>query len=106
MRLAQIILPERDNDGESLEGVHAQLRKQLAEKFGGYTALKTVGGWIDQRSGKLFEEIGTTYQIGMADTGANSATLRHIAYNIGIMARQLAVAIVLPSGEFEIIEIA
>lgn len=105
MFVAQIVLPKAGNNGESLDSAHAYMRQALCHHFGGFTALDSFGGWIDPETGKEYLEAGITYQTGMADNAENSARLRAIAERAGRMASQLAMAITLPSGEFEIIEI-
>lgn len=104
MFIAQIVLPKIANDGASIDHAHAFLKTELCRKFGGFTALESTGGWIDPESGKAYLEPGITYQTGMADTPENVDALRKIAIRAGVMASQLAMAVTLPSGEFEIIQ--
>jgi len=103
--IGQIVLPKNGNSGESLDSVHAYMRQSLCHHFGGFTALDSFGGWIDPATGAEYLEAGITYQTGMADTPENRDTLRHIAKVAGMRANQLAMAVTLPSGEFEVLTI-
>jgi len=105
MRIAQVILPKLDNDGQDLQAVHYGLRRSLAKAFGGYTALDSHGGWIDD-SGKLYDEPGVTYQIACEPSDANRETLRQIAVSHGRAAAQLAVFVSYACGTAEIIDLA
>jgi len=105
LRLAQIILPKADNDGADLKAVHYSLRRAIAKRFGGFTALDSFGGWIDD-SGKLFEEPGVTYQIACEDSEETRAALREIATVHGRAAAQLAVFVSYPDGSADILDIS
>lgn len=104
MRMAQIILPDFDNDGNGLEEHHKQLRNDLATTFGGFTAIPATGGWVDQTDNRLYEEDVIAYQIAMEDTPHNITKLHLIASSIGKAAHQLAMGITLPNGEFQVID--
>jgi len=105
LRLAQIILPKADNEGRDLGAVHYSLRRAIASEFGGFTALDSFGGWIDD-SGKLYEESGVTYQIACEDSESSRLKLRDIAIIHGRAAAQLAVFVSYPNGAAEIIDIS
>lgn len=106
MRLAQIILPEYDNDGNSVIHAHSYIQRSLSGEFGGYTSLRSQGGWIDPSTGTLHNEPGKVYQVAMEDTAVNASMLRGIARTAGRLARQKAVFVVYPSHEVEIISIS
>jgi len=98
-------MPKQGNAGEDLQAVHYSLRRELAKRFGGYTALESHGGWIDE-SGKLYDEPGITYQCACDDCEANREALRQIAKIHGRAAAQLAVFVTYPCGTAEIIDIS
>ena len=101
-RIAQIILPKTDNDGNSLMTIHAEYRKAFCHCFGGYTALPACGGWVDDK-GKLYEDASIVYHIAMDDTYWNAEKVRGLANAAAHEMRQEAIFIVLPSGEVEFI---
>lgn len=105
MRLAQIILPEYDNDGNTVIDAHRYLQKALSEMFGGFTSLRSSGGWVDPKSGTLHTEPGKVYQVAMDSHEWAMGELRHIATTAGIMARQKAIFVVFPTAEVEIIDL-
>jgi hypothetical protein len=90
MRLATLILPTHDNDGESLNDVHSALRADIADAFGGFTAYATTGAWRNGNS--VVTESGVAYDIAH-DTvtlqGHDSReTLESLARFHGRVARQ------------------
>lgn len=101
MREARLILPNRDNDGNTLAQCHAYLKGALIGAFGGYTATPSQGGWKGP-DGRIYEEAGTAYDVAVAD-GCESY-LRELAGNIGRMARQEAVYLRQPNGVVEIVD--
>jgi hypothetical protein len=54
----------------------------------------------------MHNEPGRVYQVAMADTPDNESRLRNIARGAGQMAHQLAVFIVYPSHEVEILDLS
>jgi hypothetical protein len=104
MFIAQIVLPKTGNDGECINHAHAFIKQSLCHKFGGFTGLDSFGGWIDPKTGVEYLEAGITYQTGMEDTPENADIVRKIAIRAGVMASQLAMAVTLPNGEFEILQ--
>lgn len=103
--LGSIVLPKLGNEGEDLSAAHMLIKRELCRAFGGFTALDSFGGWIDPETGVEYLEAGITYQTGMENTPENETALRSIAYRAGLMAKQLAMAVTLPSGEFAILSI-
>lgn len=104
MREARIILPVLDNDGASLAHVHAGLKRALCEAFGGFTALPSHGGWIDQRDGKLYEEAGVAYDVAAQEGNATRVKLLTIAVHVARDAAQVCVYVRLPNGEVIFVE--
>ncbi len=95
MREARLILPERDNDGNSLTGVHEALQDRLCDAFGGFTLTYGKGGWKND-AGLLFREAVYIYDVAVKDAGAG---LRQIAQDLRVAARQEAVYLRLPTGD-------
>lgn len=104
MREARIILPVLDNNGQSLVHAHDYLKRQLCLLFGGYTATASYGGWIDQKTGKLYEEQGTAYDIACEHTQENRAVLVGLAQMLIELAQQKAIYLRLPNGNVQIVE--
>lgn len=104
MREARVILPMYDNDGHSLEHVHTYLKQQLCLAFGGYTAIKSFGGWMDRKTGKLYEEEGTAYDIACDDTQVTKDVLLGLAQILINLASQEAIYLRLPNGDVQIVE--
>lgn len=88
LRIAQITLPSESNEGASLANVHKALKRELAAKFGGFTAFETAGGWVNPE-GELIEEDGTTYQV--AFPLEQMGLVVSLAHQAGRMAHQQAV---------------
>lgn len=105
MRLAQIILPEYDNNGDSVIEAHRYLQKALSETFGGYTSLRSQGGWVDPKSGQVHTEPGKVYQVAMETDDWSVGELRAIASLAGTMAFQKAIFVVFPTHDVEIIDL-
>lgn len=101
MKLARIILPERDNNNESLAWQHQALMDQLTANFGGYTATKGHGGW-QHPGGALQRENVWVYDIAMERQDV--LKLRAIAQIVAKDARQDCVMIVTPNGDVEFVK--
>lgn len=96
-RLAFLILPLRDNDGNRLIETHAALREAILDNFGGYTQQLVTGAWKDS-DGKVCQDDSLKYEIAM-DTGAGAGkTLVAIAAEACRRARQDCVMIQLAGG--------
>lgn len=89
MKQSSIVLPNQDNQGFPLLDVHSALKAQLCATFGGFTATRADGGWQDEKSGAIYCEPVTKYDI--ANTDAKPDRLESIAVFYGHMAGQLAV---------------
>jgi len=68
LKIAFIILPLRDNDGNRLTETHASLREAILDHFGGYTQTLVTGVWRNE-DGVVFHDDSLKYEIAM-DTGA------------------------------------
>jgi hypothetical protein len=102
MREALIVLPNLDNNGQSIAVAHKRLATRLIDAFGGLTTRQAQGAWVNH--GKLYREDVTEYVVAYAPTAFNDGTLREIATQAGNEARQLAVYARFASGEVEIID--
>lgn len=58
----RIILPVHDNNGESLAPLHAWLKRELIEYYGGYTATQAEGGYMG-KGGKEYVESVILYDV-------------------------------------------
>jgi hypothetical protein len=86
--------------------VHANLRRTLCERFGGFTAQSVFGGWLAP-NGTLDEEPGTAYDVAVPEGDAScEGFLRTLARNVGAQAAQQAMYLRHASGEVEIIDTA
>lgn len=103
MKIASLILPNADNAGTPLHDVHACLRADLQDNFGGFTALPSSGGWLDAR-GVVVAETGTLYFIAMLDDAENERKLRSIARHVCKLASQDCVMIATAAGVVEFID--
>ena len=105
LRETRIILPLRTNDGKPLDWLHARLKRQLAEKFGGYTAFQSFGGWVDPKSGKLIEEASVTYDVAAPEQSENYY-LQILCEDLTEAAQQECIYLRLPTGSVNFIEAA
>lgn len=103
MREARIILPNADNNGQSLQLLHGELARTLCRRFGGATA-STTRGMLVSNDGTFYDEPGTSYDVAMDDTAENAETLRSIAFAFGRRARQEAMYVRYASGVVEIVD--
>lgn len=62
MQLYEIILPVQDNDGHSYHASHLSAMAWFRECFGGFTAVKSVGSWIDS-TGRVYRDKSVSYRI-------------------------------------------
>ena len=105
MQIASIVLPKVGNNGEDITAAHEFIMRKACELFGGFTAIDSVGGWLDER-GILYQEEGKTYQIAMVDSPDNRFKLKSIAVFAGKRANQLAMFVTYPGGAAEILELS
>lgn len=101
-RIAQIILPKTDNDGNSLTWAHVAYQRAFCTVFGGFTAYDVRGGWMDD-SGRIYQDESVSYHIAMDDTLANAEKLRGLAKAAALECTQECIFIVIPSGDVEFI---
>lgn len=105
MKLAKIILPERDNNNESLSWQHQALQDLLIANFGGFTMTKGFGGWVNaerQPFTVVMRENVWVYDIAMQR--ADTPKLRSLAQQLAADAKQEAVMIVTPNGDVEFVK--
>jgi hypothetical protein len=100
LREALVILPDSKND----KPIHATLKRELCNVFGGYTATPCQGGWVNPQ-GELIEDYGTAYSVAMLDSEANRAVFKEIANTIGKLAKQQAMYVRYANGEVEIFDV-
>lgn len=107
MKEARIILPTVANGNvRSSANVHQLLAVDLAYRFGGYTAIKGSGGWLDREAGMLVTEEVTIYDVAVASHDARAAAdLSDLALRAGRQLDQKAVYVRLPNGEVRIIDL-
>jgi hypothetical protein len=104
MRIAQINLPITGNNGESLNVVHFEIKRDLCEHFGGYTVTEGQGGWING-DGELIAEPVAVYQVAYDESKrAAPGIIASIACAAGKTAGQDAMFFVI-DGEAEIVTI-
>lgn len=101
MKLARIILPERDNNNETLVWNHEQLKRDLVGRYGGFTMTKGYGGWRSS-SGSLLYETVWIYDVAMERADVQS--FRQLAREVARYARQECVMIVTPQGDVEFLK--
>jgi hypothetical protein len=101
MKLAQIVLPVFDNEGDSLQWAHDYLAHLLLEKFGGYTRLnQATGAW---KNGDRVQIEGVYVYLTAVERAA-VIDLRDIAAKVAREAKQDCVMIVTPNGDVEFIK--
>lgn len=102
MRIATLTLPDSDNTGQSLSDIHALLRLDMVENFGGFTAIPGNGGWQND-AGKLFFEPVTVYHVAMDETEENAQRWRMLARHAATMGAQESVFITQANGMVEFV---
>ena len=101
-RIAQIILPKFDNDGNSLVWHHQTYQKAFAYHYGGFTAYDVRGGWMNE-DGKMFHDESVAYHIAMDDNNGNIEKFRGLAQAAAGEFQQECIFIALPNGDVEFI---
>lgn len=96
-RIAFLILPLRDNDGNRLTETHAALREAILDHFGGYTQTLVTGAWRNG-DGTVVNDDSLKYEIAMGTGPGDGKKLVWIAANACRRARQTCVMIQLASG--------
>jgi hypothetical protein len=94
--VATLILPCEDNKREPLTEVHNALKRELCELFGGFTAVPCYGGWIDEATGKYYEDRSFEYRVAMPKMECNDVVWDELAIRYGIRARLLSVYLTYP----------
>jgi hypothetical protein len=96
-RIAFLILPLRDSDGNRLTETHAALREAILDNFGGYTQTLVTGAWRNG-DGEIVNDDSLKYEIAMTTSVADGKKLVEIAAQACRRARQDCVMIQLASG--------
>lgn len=97
MRISTFTLPNADNNGATLNDVHASLQSTLIDTFGGFTATQTLGGWKSD-DGAVYIENGTSYAVAAPDDAATRDRFEFLATFYGKLAEQIAVIVVHGNG--------
>jgi hypothetical protein len=105
MREGLLIVPQRDNDGKSLQHVRHYAELALAKSFGGVTVSNAKGSWVSP-SGELVTEPVWQLVAAYEPTAQNDAKLDSVARYVGHEGRQQAVYVRHASGEVSIIDTA
>lgn len=98
-------LPVNDNEGIPLRDLHRNVRFDLADRFGGFTACEAVGGWNGRAANggqKTYIEPVVRYIVACRPDMAY--IVRGIAVRAGEEAKQQAVYVVI-DGVAEIVEL-
>jgi hypothetical protein len=96
-RIAFLILPLRDNDGNRLTETHAALREAILDNFGGYTQYLVTGAWRNG-DGTVVNDDSLKYEIAMTTGAGDGKMLASIAAQACRRARQACVMIQLACG--------
>jgi hypothetical protein len=96
-RIAFLILPLRDNDGNRLTETHAALRGDILDNFGGYTQTLVTGAWRNG-DGEIVNDDSLKYEIAMTTGAGDGRVLVQIAAEACRRARQACVMIQLAGG--------
>lgn len=99
MRNASLILPLFDNDSRSLADLHTDLRRDLLDAFGGFTASDVTGAWRDESSGLEYVDDSIRYDVARDWAPRDVALLTDIAESYCGAARQLALCMIDPNGQ-------
>jgi hypothetical protein len=102
-REARLVLPRDVKPAP--DAVHPKLCQELARAFGGNTRTQGQGGWIDQDTDQLVEDLNWIYDIAMPDEFQYFRQLKEIAIRYGRLLNQKAVYIRMPGGQVEIVEL-
>lgn len=101
MKMAQITLPLMAPVYGALSWQHEQLKRDIVNKWNGYTAWPAQGMWQDADGNGHYEEV-MVYQIAMPR--ADVILLRALASAVAAAAGQQCVMIVTPNGDVEFIK--
>jgi len=88
MIISKIHLPTNDNNGVSLDEIHAKLERALVKHFDGCTVTEGQGLWMHH--GKLFKEPVKIYEIAMYGTEIKTKLFLELVHEYGARAHQLA----------------
>lgn len=103
MNKVEIIIPQNNNQGGSLESVIDGVKTNFCNVFGGYTAISAEGGWVSN-DGHLFKEpVTVIFSAATKDKDSDAKILVAIAQDVLAITDQLAVFISI-DGQAQIIE--
>ncbi len=98
MREARIILPNRRSN------CHKLLGRMLANEFGGFTRLAGHGHWVDPRGEDCVEDV-FIYHVAVPSCSVTVLRrLWNIAREIGHIAKQQCIYLVMPTGSVFLVE--
>lgn len=100
-REGRLILPV-PADG-SLNAVNRELRRELAQRFGGYTMTTGQGGWVSP-TGELVEEPVAIYDVAIRDGAVERDDLWQLAHVYRGKAKQEAVYLRFPDGRVFLVD--
>lgn len=103
LREAKIIVPEFDNDKNSLAAVHRGVAKHLQQAFGGVTITKGDGSWFDPEDGEIYSEPVLLFYVACEDQQLSYDILRKAASFVKKEGKQKAVYVAFPDASVEII---
>lgn len=66
MRVHQIILPKRDNNGVALHMAHKNFAQALLNHWGGYTKSECAGVWVGAQ-GRIYRDESIRYEVASDD---------------------------------------
>lgn len=101
MKLAKLILPERDNNNESLSWQHQALQDILIARYGGFTMTKSGGCWEGPQN-RIKREPVWVYDIAMERAAV--VDFRTLAADTARDCKQDCVMIVTPQGDVEFVK--
>lgn len=102
LRLAQIILPNTDNNGMPQKRAHEVLRTAIMNTFGGVTMTDVRGMWKNDE-GTTFVDDSIRYEFACPDVPVTYNTIDALARSAGLNAGQEAMFVVYPNGDVAII---
>lgn len=102
MREARIILPyEHPTDWRTSLPERRQFEREFMAEFGGYTAFRGSGGWVDDKGRECIQRV-MIYDIAMPDIAAGK--LREMAERACKVFAQKSIYMRTPRGEVYLVE--
>jgi hypothetical protein len=103
LREAKIIVPEFDNDKNSLSAVHRGVAKHLQQAFGGVTITKGDGSWFDPSDGEIYSEPVLLFYVACEVEQSSFDILSEAAAYVKKVGKQKAVYVNFPDGSVKIV---